>query len=263
MSTGGWDPELYRRFAQERSRPFFDLLALVAPIPGGRAVDLGCGTGERTRDLHERVKAAETVGVDSSESMLERARPLAGGGLRFERGDLAAFVVDGAYDLVFSNAALHWVPEHARVLERLTKALRPGGQLAFQVPDNFDHASHRSADEAAASEPFRSALGGEAHPRNVLAPERYAEILDGLGFPESTVRLQIYGYRLPSREDVVRWVEGSLLSEYRRRFSSELYPKFVERYREILFGKIPDESPYFFTYRRILAHGRLAAERAT
>ena len=108
----------------------------------------------------------------------------------------------------------------------------------------------------ASREPFRSALGGAAHPRHVLAPEAYAAILDRLGFAEQTVRLQIYGQRLESRESVVAWVEGSLLSEYRRRLPPELYPRFVEDYRSFLFRQIPDERPYFFTYRRVLARAR-------
>ncbi|HEY4229101.1 MAG TPA: methyltransferase domain-containing protein, partial [Thermoanaerobaculia bacterium] len=208
------------------------------------------------RELHRTTGAGETVGVDSSPAMLEKARPLAGGGLRFEEGDVAEWFADEECDLVFSNAALHWVPDHPALLGRLARALKPAGQLAFQVPDNFGHASHRAAEEAAVEEPFRSALSGAAHPRNVLQPEDYASLLDRLGYAEQTVRLQIYGSRLPSREDVVTWVEGSLLSEYRRRLSPELYAAFLERYRALLFRMIPDERPYFLTYRRILVRAR-------
>jgi trans-aconitate 2-methyltransferase len=255
--TDTWEPETYARFAAERSRPFFDLLELLAPIPGGRAVDLGCGTGELTRELHGRSRAAETVGIDSSEAMLAKSAPFAGDGLRFERADVAAFSPRAEYDLVFSNAALHWVPDHPALLARLTAALRSGGQLAFQVPDNFDHASHRAAEAVAAEEPFAHPLAGRVHPRNVLAPEAYAATLFRLGFPRPRVELRVYGHRLDAREDVVRWVEGSLLSEYRRALPPELYPRFVERYRQVLFTMIPDERPYFFTFRRILAYARL------
>ncbi len=256
LSADAWDPATYGRFADERARPFFDLLDLVAPIPGGRAVDLGCGTGELTAELHRRTGAAETLGVDSSEAMLAKAAPHAGGGLRFERGDIAEFAPAEPFDLVFSNAAYHWLPDHPALLSRLTQAVKPGGQLAFQVPDNFGHPSHVAAEATAAEEPFARALGGTAHPRHVLAPETYASILDLLGYGEQTVRLQVYGHHLGSREDVVTWVEGSLLSEYRRRLPSELYARFVERYRERLFAMIPDERPFFFTFRRILARAR-------
>jgi trans-aconitate 2-methyltransferase len=256
LSQDAWNPEQYARFAAERSRPFFDLLDLVAPIPGGRAVDLGCGPGELTRALHERTNARETLGVDSSEAMLVKAAAHAGGGVRFERGDLATFAPAEPYDLVFSNAAYHWVPDHPALLARLTKAVRPGGQLAFQVPDNFDHASHRAAEAVAAEDPFVRALAGSAHPRHVLAPEEYAAILNRLGYRDLAVRLSVYGHVLDSREGVVAWVEGSLLSEYRHRLSPELYAQFLERYRATLFAMVPDERPFFFTFRRVLVCAR-------
>src|SRR5690242_11102314 len=104
-----WNPAQYERFKEERSRPFFDLLALVRPRDGMRVVDLGCGPGELTRAMHEKLRARETIGVDSSESMLGKAGALAGAGLTFERGDIATFGDRGTFDLVFSNAAIHWV----------------------------------------------------------------------------------------------------------------------------------------------------------
>ncbi len=256
LSEDPWDPELYARFAAERRKPFLDLLALVSPIPGGRAVDLGCGTGELTRELHRRLAAAETLGIDSSASMLAKSAPFAGSGIQFEQGEIATFAPPEPFDLVFSNAALHWLPNHPALLARLTDIVAPEGQLAFQVPDNFDHPSHRAAEHVAAREPFHPALGGHAHARNVLAPEAYAAILNRLGYLEPMVRLQVYGERLENREDVVAWAEGSLLSEYRRRLPPELYSSLVEAYRRELFERIPDERPYFFTYRRILVRAR-------
>src|SRR5438477_11376422 len=88
-----WDPTQYDRFRDEREQPFFDLLALVRPKPGMRVVDLGCGTGKLTRTLHEHLGAAETVGVDRSDSMLAGTRDQAQPpGLRFEVGTIDAFV---------------------------------------------------------------------------------------------------------------------------------------------------------------------------
>jgi trans-aconitate 2-methyltransferase len=99
-----WDPDQYERFKAERTRPFWDLLALVQPVPGGRVVDLGCGTGELTKELHRVLEASETVGVDNSSAMLERANAFAGEGVRFEQGDIATWEPT-PYDVVFSNAA--------------------------------------------------------------------------------------------------------------------------------------------------------------
>ncbi|HEV2063365.1 MAG TPA: methyltransferase domain-containing protein [Thermoanaerobaculia bacterium] len=252
MAQDAWDPEQYGRFAAERTQPFLDLLALLHPIPSGRAVDLGCGTGELTRALHERLGAAETLGIDSSAAMLARAKTFARHGLRFEAGDLAAFAPERAFDVVFSNAALHWVPDHPRLLERLAAAVAPAGQIAFQVPANFDHPSHTAAEETAREEPFADALGGAPHPRHVLAPEAYAALLDRLGFAEQTVRLQVYGHRLASREEVIEWVKGTLLTDYEKRLPAELFARFLARYREKLFARLPDERPFFFPFKRIL-----------
>src|SRR4029453_9677285 len=183
-----WDPEQYERFAAEGSAPFWDLVSLVRPVPGGRVVDLGCGNGELTATLHRRLEAAETLGLDSSPAMLEPAAAVEGGGLRFGVGDIAGFD-QGGWDVVFSNAALHWLPDHAGLFARLVAALDQGGQLAVQMPAHPDPPSHlrhpqlppaarggRAVDRRAAptpppppppppparagAEPFRAALGG-------------------------------------------------------------------------------------------------------
>ncbi len=127
-----------------------------------RIVDLGCGTGELTREMHRRLAAGETVGIDSSPAMLAKSAEFAGDGLRFEQGDITAFAADGAFDLVFSNAAIQWVSDHEPLFARLAAALSPTGQLAVQMPANNDHPSHVTAFAIAGEPPFRDALGGYA-----------------------------------------------------------------------------------------------------
>jgi trans-aconitate 2-methyltransferase len=257
-----WDPAQYERFAAERNAPFYELLALVKPVPGGRAVDLGCGTGALTAELHRHLGARETVGIDRSTAMLARAEPLAGGGLRFEPGDIADFGAgpDGrspaSWDVIFSNAALQWVPNHEALLARFAAALAPGGQLAVQVPANDDHLSHTIAWELATEPPFREVLGG-GRPLTVQAPDWYALELDRLGFAEQQVRLQVFLHHLPDPADVVEWVKGTLLTWYRRRLGAELYERFLAAYRERLLGSLGDVRPYPYPYKRILFWGRL------
>ena len=262
-----WDPAQYGRFANERARPFYDLLALVDRGPAGsgveRVVDLGCGPGELTARLHEYLGATLTVGLDSSAAMLEKARPLEHDGLRFELGDIATFEADGRYDVVFSNAALHWIPDHPRLLSRLRAALRPGGQLAVQVPANGDHPSHALAFEVAREAPFRPVLEDsgdaleEASP--VLAPESYAQLLEELGFVTQHVRLQVYGHHLPSTADVVEWTRGTTLTRYEKALTPEQYQEFVDRYRRRLLDRLGEHAPFFYTFKRILFWGRLPA----
>ncbi len=251
-----WNPERYARFAAERRLPFDDLTALLAPLRvGGRVLDLGCGAGELTAELHARLGAGETVGVDSSPAMLEKAARHAGAGLRFVRGDAAGFA-EGPWDLVFSNAALHWVEDHEALLPRLAALLAPGGQLAVQVPCNDRHPSHALARAVAAEAPFRELLGGAARESPVLAPERYAALLFALGFTARRVRLEVYGHALASRDEVVEWVRGTTLTEYERRLPPARWPEFLARYRARLAAALPDERPFLYTFRRLLLWGR-------
>lgn len=258
-SHSPWDPQQYERFQAERAQPFFDLLQGVQKAPGMHVADLGCGTGELTRHLHRHLQAQETVGIDSSESMLARSWAFAGDGLRFQREDIARLSAPGRYDLLFSNAALHWLPGHAQLLRRLTDSLAEGGQLAIQMPANGDHPSHRAAAEVAAEPPFREALvaGGPAGPgRKVLAPWEYAAILDRLGFRQQRVELRVYGHHLTSRDEVVEWVKGSLLTEYKGRLPTLLYEHFIARYREVLLPQLDDTRPYFYPFQRLFIWAR-------
>lgn len=244
-----WSPEQYERFKAERHQPFDDLLALVHRRPNMRVVDLGCGTGELTRELHEGLEASETIGIDDSETMLLKAGHFEGELLRFERGDIEAFVADEPFDLVFSNAALHWVPDHESLFARLTGFLSAVGQLAVQMPANDTHPSHRIAADVAIE------LGLEARPDHVLCVERYAELLHRLGYEQQHVRMQVYGHLLPSSADVVEWVRGALLTHYEALLSPERFADFVDVYRARLAEALGDHRPYFYTYKRVLLWG--------
>lgn len=255
-----WNPDQYARFRAERSQPFWDLVGLVRARPGMRVVDLGCGTGELTAEMHRRIGARETVGVDSSPAMYAQSAAFAGEGVSFVEADLREFAARpenaGAFDVVLSNAALQWVPEQAAVIERLTGLLAPGGQLAIQVPSNQDHASHVTAREVAGEEPFRSALGGHVRYFSNLALEEYAGLLDRLGYREQHVRLQVYVHHLPTCADVVEWVRGSLLTDYQKRLASEVFDAFLARYRGLLMERLADTRPFLYPFKRILVWGR-------
>lgn len=238
-----WSPDQYEKFKAERAQPFWDLVALIAPLPRMRIADLGCGTGELTRALHEKLGARETIGIDNSASMLAKA-PSASG-LQFRNQSIESFH-EGGFDLIFSNAALHWLPDHEALFARLAPL---GKQIAVQMPANDDHASHVVAAEVARD------LGMTPKPTHVLPPERYARLLHDLGFRKQHVRLQIYGHVLPSSEDVIEWVKGTLLTFYERE------PRFMDRYREKLLGRIGMHRPYFYTYKRVLLFGKDRVER--
>ena len=228
---------------------------MVKPVPGGRVVDLGCGSGELTAELHRHVHAVETVGLDSSNNMLEKAGAHAGNGVRFEQGNLAQWTATEPVDVVFANASLQWAPDHPALIERLRDQLTPRGQLAVQVPANFEHPTHTVADRIGQEFGMDPVARFEA----ILTPEAYAGLLDTLGFDEINARLQVYVHRLPDTGSVIEWVTGTLLTQYRKDLGEAKYEEFLERYRTELLGQLGDpagDSPYTFLFRRILFYGQ-------
>jgi trans-aconitate 2-methyltransferase len=256
--SDAWDPGQYEQFKAERAQPFDDLVALLRPRPNGAVVDLGCGTGELTHVLHQRMQARDTLGIDSSAAMLAKSAPAPG--VRFEERDIATFNATGLMDVVFANASLQWVPHHDRLLPRLAAALKPGGQLAVQMPANSDHPSHLVAADVAADSPFAEAFDGDPPPdpvqSNVLRPEQYADLLDEMGFAEQHVRLQVYGHRMGAASDVVEWVKGTTLTRFRERLPEDLYEAFLVRYTDALLSVLGNRRPYFYAFKRILFWAR-------
>jgi trans-aconitate 2-methyltransferase len=243
-----WNPDTYAKFATERSAPFYDLLEMVHRRENLRVIDLGCGTGELTRQLADTLPGSDVLGVDNSPEMLTRSATFARPGLRFELADLTA--VTGEYDLIFSNAAIQWV-EHATLIPRLIAMLRPGGQLAVQLPSNRSHFSHQTIREIAATEPFRSALNGWAGRLALLPLDEYAELLYTSGGENLTVIEKVYPHILENADAVADWTSGTALVPYFERMDEPMRAQFMETYRARLREHWPN-SPVFYGFRRTL-----------
>ena len=233
-----WDPQQYARFAGQRLRPALDLIARI-PIEHPRTVvDLGCGTGNVTKILRARWPRADITGVDGSPQMLAEARK-AEANIGWEQIDIAAWNPAAQFDLVFSNAALHWLDDHPALFARLSGKVAAGGALAVQLPRNFGAPSHAVMHELASSPPWRDALATLLRPQPVLSPEAYYGLLApnarSLDIWE-TEYLQI----LEGENPVAEWTKGTWLapllaalapgaraafeSEYRRRVA-QAYPR--------------------------------------
>src|SRR5688500_10835254 len=202
-----WDPKQYHRFQAERSAPFFDLLSLVEVRPDLKVVDLGCGTGELTRALADALPNSDVTGIDSSLQMLEKAKEFAGPNLRFEQGNQSQLT--GEWDLIFSNAALHWSENHAELIRHLYQRLKPGGQIAVQVPSNHNHVSHQIYRETASEEPFKSILHGFQRYAPVLSIDEYARLFFDCGAENIVVFEKVYLHVLEDSDAVVEWISGT------------------------------------------------------
>ena len=250
----GWDPDKYNQFAAEREQPFWDLVRLLEPVDSPKVVDLGCGDGRLTAALSESIGSRSMLGIDSSIAMIAAAAKHSSEHVRFAVGDIGAWEQADSYDLVFANASMQWVPDHPAVLAKWSTSLRQGGQLAVQVPANADHPAHLVAAELA--EELMDDPPPDVVAQNVLVPERYAELLDALGFDRQHVRLQVYVHHLASAAEVVEWVKGTTLTRFKEPLGAAGWDRFIDLYRERLLAVLGDRSPYLYPFKRILMWGQ-------
>jgi trans-aconitate 2-methyltransferase len=243
-----WNPDLYHKFQTERAAPFYDLLALVDVRPHLKVIDLGCGTGELTRQLADRLPDSQVTGLDNSPHMLEKAASFSTSSLVFQLGDQSTLT--GTWDLIFSNAALQWSENHAELIPRLFGCLAPGGQIAVQVPSNHDHISHQIYRETAAEEPFQSILGGFQRLSPVLTIDQYARLLFECGAEAITVFEKVYPHVLEGADAVVEWISGTALVPYFERLGGHK-DNFLQAIRAKMRAAMP-EKPVFYPFRRIL-----------
>ena len=208
-----WDPAQYLKFSNHRLRPALDLLAQIPLAAPERVVDLGCGAGNVTRFLAERWPQAQFTGVDNSAEMLAKARTQLPQAAWVESG-IAEWQPEAPVDLIYSNAALHWLPKHPALFARLLGFLKPGGILAVQMPRNFAAPSHTSIDAAldalALPAEQRAAIDAEKLNNPVAEPADYYDWIKPLA---TNVDLweTLYSHVLEGENAVAEWVKGTAL----------------------------------------------------
>jgi trans-aconitate 2-methyltransferase len=247
-----WDHKLYLKFSDQRARPAADLIAQIQIENPRHIIDLGCGTGNSTAQLHRRWPQAELTGLDSSPAMLAQARndhPE----WRWIESAIENWEPQGSYDLVFSNAALHWVPDHAALFPRLLQAVAPGGALAVQMPNNFLAPAHLSMKKVAA-DPTWAGLFANASEKIFIQPVAFyyhalRKLAGNLNIWE-TEYLQI----MDGPKAVLNWMRSTALRPYleslrsddlRRRFEEQCLAEYERAY------PADDQGKVLFPYRRM------------
>jgi trans-aconitate 2-methyltransferase len=253
-----WDPASYLAFAGERGRPFTDLLARVGASDPGSVVDLGCGDGSATAVLSRRWPGARVTGVDSSPAMLvaaaEHAVP---GRLTFTAGDVRDWRPDGPVDVLITNAVLHWVPGHDRLLTRWAGELSPGGWLAVQVPGNQRAPTHALLADLCRSPTWADRLAAVAPaPDAVLDPTGYLDVLTAAGL-SADVWETTYLHVLTGGDPVLRWVAGTVLRPVLERLDDKETVAFTAEYAAALRSAYPQRSDgtTVLPFRRVFAVG--------
>jgi trans-aconitate 2-methyltransferase len=246
-----WDPHQYAKFEDERTQPARDLLARVRADDARYVVDLGCGPGNSTALLGARWPEAVVEGIDSDDAMLAEARRRAPAGA-WIRGDAATWAPDRACDVLFSNATLHWLDDHATLFPRLLSFVRPGGVLAVQMPRNYGDPSHTSIVAVASDAAWASRM-----PRRLReVPVHEASFYYSALAPRAT-RVEIwetqYCHVLPDPGAVVEWVKGTALRPVLDVLDGEERRLFLERYGAEIAARYPPcaDGKVLFPFRRL------------
>lgn len=253
-----WNSDQYLKFAGERTQPALDLVARVALDTPARVIDLGCGPGNSTAVLARRWPAAALTGLDHSAAMLATARQ-ALPDVAWLEGDIASWpsAADAptfsAFDLIFSNAALQWVPDHRRTFPRLLQAVAPGGALAVQMPANLDAPPHRLMRELAASAAWSAHFTRPPREWHAHAPEFYYDLLA----PHAR-RLELwttdYHHILENLDGIIEWYRGSGLRPWLEALPDEARrTAFLGAYRARLVPYFPERADgrVLFPFRRL------------
>lgn len=251
-----WDPAHYGRYADERSRPYGDLVRRIRAEFPSRVVDLGCGSGELTASLSRLWPGAEIVGVDSSPAMIEKARTISGvDDLRFLERDLRDWRPDPGTDVLISNAALQWVPDHRGLLPSFVERLADDGWIAFQVPGNFGAPSHALLHKLAGTAPYAQHTAGVLRPA-AAEPAEYLADLTALGCT-ADVWETTYLHVLTGEDPVFTWISSTGARPILQALPDELRETFEADYKDQLREAYPAQSyGTVLPFRRIFVVAR-------
>jgi len=250
-----WDPTHYLQFADDRSRPFLDLVARMHGEPRSIA-DLGCGPGHLTAVLRARWPKATIHGVDSDAAMIDRANadnkdPKAS----YELADVSLWAPDGEVDAVVSNALFQWVPDQLAVIERLSASVAPGGTFALQVPNNYAGPSHTLLHEISSRGPYASHTE-DLHTDRSTPPEAYLGLFSSLGW-QADVWETTYLHVLHGDDAVFNWISSTGARPIIQALPEGLREEFVEEYKAALREAYP-HTPHgtVFRFERVFAVAR-------
>ena len=233
-----WDPGQYNRFADERSTPLEELLAHVPDQAGGEVLDLGCGSGVAIPLIRDRWPGARITAIDNSAEMLEAAGQNSDARTMLIQADIASWTPVGAFDLVFSNAALHWLDDHDTLFPRLMDWLAPGGVLAVQMPNNWAEPSHRLMAETAKSGPWRQKLAPLLREAPVGDIAFYEKLLKPVS-QTCDIWETVFAHALQGEDAVYHWIEGTSLKPLLDALEGDERLEFSARYKDALAAAYP------------------------
>ncbi|MEI7254128.1 trans-aconitate 2-methyltransferase [Dickeya dadantii] len=247
-----WNPELYLRFAGERTRPALELLSRISHPAPLAITDLGCGPGNSTELLHQAWPQARVTGVDNSSAMLQQARQRLPG-CTFQEADIASWRPDTPQDIIYANASLQWLADHDQLLPTLIDNLAPGGVLAVQMPDTLSQPTHQLMRKIAAEGPWWERFGEVDQIRQaLLSTGQYYDLLVSHGC-DVDIWHTTYHHVMGGPQAIIEWLKGTGLRPFLAELNAQEQQDFLQQYQLCLQTAYPAQADgnSLLTYPRL------------
>ncbi|MBO9586978.1 MAG: methyltransferase domain-containing protein [Flavobacterium sp.] len=249
-----WDPKKYNEFKEERSKPFNDLTSHIVDKPNLKVIDLGCGTGELTQKLSQKLTNPFVLGVDNSAEMLVKA-PVQEN-LEFKEIPILEQInAETKWDLIFSNAALQWIDNHNELFPKIISRINPGGQLAVQMPQQNENILNKILLQLVQEEPFASYLNNWTRPSPVLTLDEYAKILFENGGKDLILYEKVYPLISTKKDDFFDFISGSALTVYQERLGEKEFAALASEFKKRIDSYFPS-LPSIYAFRRLIIYAK-------
>lgn len=245
-----WNPDIYNQFKEKRYEPFYDMLGHLRAKPGMKILDLGCGTGELTQLLANRMEAGRVLGIDSSAEMLEKA-PFQEN-IEFVQRSIEEQLADPEkWDLIFANASLQWVNDHSSLFYSMVERLLPGGQIAVQMPSQKENLLNQLLLELVHEVPWYDEWKDSIRSSPMLSLDEYTRLLFQLNAKDILVYQKVYPIIADSIDTLYAFISGSALIPYLEQLQEPVKTRFTTAYKEKI-NRIFTSVPMVYAFKRMV-----------
>ncbi|MBN8783591.1 MAG: methyltransferase domain-containing protein [Terrimonas ferruginea] len=245
-----WNPEVYNQFKEKRYEPFYDLISHIKAKPHMRIVDLGCGTGELTAILANKFAGSKVLGIDSSAEMLAKA-PAQENISFVQRAVEEQLMIDDQWDVIAANASLQWVEDHPSLFPKIISKLRPGGQLAVQMPSQQENVLNQLLYKLVHESPYYEVLKNDIRHSPVLSLDEYTTLLYSNGASEVLVYQKVYPIIAQSADTLYDFISGSALVPYMEKLNEPIKSALVKEFKQRIARQFPS-APMVYAFKRII-----------
>lgn len=247
-----WNPDKYNEFKSERYSPFFDLVGHIQDKSNLTVLDLGCGTGELTKFLADKLSNPTVLGIDSSAEMLAKVPEQ--DNLQFKQADITEQLkADQKWDLIVANASLQWVDGHNELFSQIISRLNPAGQLAVQMPCQAENVLNKILLNLVQEEPYASSLTNWKRESPVLSMDEYGSLLFEKGGKDLIIYQKMYPIIAKSHDSLFEFISGSALVPYSERLSEMLQKQLSAEFKRRIKLHFP-KMPALYAFKRFIIY---------